>query len=232
MGRGEKKNWGLEELLSVVGFVFELLRVVVNALRKRGGTIEDLRRLLKDSALVDQVFDLIVVKPVAVITPHLLSLVGSTSEIFFPIPGGKFVVRDHFKVDVSDKAWVKISFIGDNFKNWFLGLVEGRSDAVCFSSFNLLQRSVDGLIIQELGGESKVVVTAWSLWELLKAQNKGQSGILLIDGCANIFYIWDVSGVLRTVSVRWHGGGWDINADWILDSSGWFDRNRIFSRNS
>ncbi len=60
MSRKGKKDWDLWMLLSVVGFVFELMRVSVNALQKRGGTIEHLRRLLKEPALVDQVFDLLV----------------------------------------------------------------------------------------------------------------------------------------------------------------------------
>jgi hypothetical protein len=47
MSRANKKNgYDLETLLSVLGFVFELMRTVVNALRKRGGTIDHLRRLL------------------------------------------------------------------------------------------------------------------------------------------------------------------------------------------
>ncbi|MCX6778740.1 MAG: hypothetical protein NTU97_00725 [Candidatus Magasanikbacteria bacterium] len=75
MSRKEKKSWGLEDLLSVVGFVFELLRVVVNALRKRDGTIEHLRRLLKEPDLVDQIFDLIVVKPVEVVKSAFSALV-------------------------------------------------------------------------------------------------------------------------------------------------------------
>ncbi len=60
MSRKDKKEWTLETLLSVVGFLFELLRVVVNALRARNGTVDDLRRLIREPKLVDDVFDLIV----------------------------------------------------------------------------------------------------------------------------------------------------------------------------
>lgn len=67
MSRENKKDWDLGTLLSVVGFVFELVRVTVNALRQRGGTVEHLRRLLNDPKLVDQVFDLIVGRAGAVI---------------------------------------------------------------------------------------------------------------------------------------------------------------------
>jgi len=60
MSRREKKEWNLDVMLSVVGFVFELIRVTVNALRARNGSVDDLRRLLREPALVDEIFDLIV----------------------------------------------------------------------------------------------------------------------------------------------------------------------------
>jgi hypothetical protein len=60
MSRKEKKDWSPDTLLSIVGFVFELVRIIVKALQKRGGTINHLRRLLKEQELVDRVFDLIV----------------------------------------------------------------------------------------------------------------------------------------------------------------------------
>ena len=62
MSSRQKKDWNIDTLLSVLGFVFELMRVVVTALRKRGGGIDHLRRLLKEPALVDKVFDMIVDK--------------------------------------------------------------------------------------------------------------------------------------------------------------------------
>jgi hypothetical protein len=68
MSRNKNKDWDLGTLLSVVGFVFELIRVIVNALRKRDGTIDHLRRFLKEPDLVDKVFDLIVEKTVEVFT--------------------------------------------------------------------------------------------------------------------------------------------------------------------
>lgn len=97
MSRREKRDWGLEELLSIVGFVFELVRVVVNALRKRGGTIDDLRRLLKDQALVDHVFDLIVVKSIA-----------TFSALVTYVPPSLVVLKSAF--DWVDDFYATISF--------------------------------------------------------------------------------------------------------------------------
>ena len=89
MARKDKKDWGLEELLSVIGFVFELLRVVVNALRKRGGTIDDLRRFLREPDLVDKVFDMVVQKPVSVIR----HLINTDAKPF--LPAGWQGVEEH-----------------------------------------------------------------------------------------------------------------------------------------
>lgn len=62
--QNHKKHWNIDTLLSVLGFMFELMRVVVNALRKRDGDIDHLRRLLKEPQLVDKVFNLIVYSPI------------------------------------------------------------------------------------------------------------------------------------------------------------------------
>ncbi len=67
MSGRQKKDWNIDTLLSVLGFMFELMRVVVAALRKRGGGIDHLRRLLKEPALVDKVFDLIVDKATEIV---------------------------------------------------------------------------------------------------------------------------------------------------------------------
>lgn len=228
MARKDKKDWDLGDLLSVVGFVFELLRVVVNALRKRGGTIEHLRRLLKEPDLVDKVFDLIVVKPAEAVKSILLTLIASTSSISV----GRFVVQDHFRVDTSDSAEVKISYLGDNFKSWFLNLVETGVETVSLSCHTLLKGSLDGPIMEELGGESRVVVTMAVIWELLKAQRSGKSGILLTNGYANIFYVKDATGTLRAVRVYWGGDGWYVFAGSVTRPLAWHAGGRVFSRNS
>ncbi len=62
--RSKEKNWNLRTLLSVIGFIFELIRVVVHGLEKRNGTIGHLRRLIKEPKLADRVFDLIIEQPV------------------------------------------------------------------------------------------------------------------------------------------------------------------------
>ncbi len=101
MSRKEKKDWSLDALLSVVGFVFELVRVVVNALRRRDGTVDHLRRLLNEPTLVDKVFDLIVVKAEAA-----LPLPPDHYSVFVPYgPIPSYAEMDKKLFDSSSELW-------------------------------------------------------------------------------------------------------------------------------
>lgn len=97
-----------------------------------------------------------------------------------------------------------------------------------------LPKEEDGIaIIPELGGEVKAEASLKELHGLLKKQGNGEKeGALLTDGRANIFYIRNISGVLRAVTADWGGGGWFINASSVEDPDDWLAGNRVFSRNS
>ena len=47
-----------------------------------------------------------------------------------------------------------------------------------------------------------------------------------------IFYCKDSAGVLRAVVVHWYGVGWRVHANEVTDPGGWYDGDRVFSRNS
>ena len=144
----------------------------------------------------------------------------------------KFVAKEKF---VKDSKEVKFYGIWDNFTNWFLaddGKIEEPINEQTLRYGNLTKSSVDGPIIEELGGEAKAETTLSELYDLLKKQAKGEEGDLLTNGYANIFYIKDTSGVLRAVSVRWGGGGWSVYAYSIEPSDDWVAGSRVFSRNS
>jgi hypothetical protein len=91
---------------------------------------------------------------------------------------------------------------------------------------------VDGPIIAELGGEEKSETTLSEMFSLMEKQGKGEDGVLLNNGYANIFYIRDLAGVLRAVGVRWGGGGWGVGADSVGGPDRWDGGYRVFSRNS
>ena len=144
----------------------------------------------------------------------------------------KFIARDRFAVNTKSDAPVKISYLGDNFKKWFLGKVEEPFIESALRYGKLRKPSVDASIIAELGGEEKAETTLTELWQALEKQPNGEKGDLLTNGYANIFYIRDVNGVLRAVRARWYGDGWIVFAFSVEGPFWWFAGHRVFSRNS
>ena len=65
----------------------------------------------------------------------------------------------------------------------------------------------------------------------MKKRSIGKAGVLLKNGYANIFYIKDIAGSLRTVYVIWLNGGWDVNADAVEGEGGWGHGRQVFSHN-
>ncbi|MFA5109391.1 MAG: hypothetical protein WC458_02520 [Patescibacteria group bacterium] len=150
--------------------------------------------------------------------------VSSTTE--------KFVAKDKFKVDTGKKAKVKISYLGDNFKEWFLGKTEDPFAGSTIYGRKLEKNSVDGPILQELGGNEAAETTLTEIYAAMEAQSNGENGDSLINGWVNIFYIKDVNGTLRAVSVRWGGDGWGVFAGSVGGPDEWLAGGRVFSRNS
>lgn len=145
----------------------------------------------------------------------------------------KFVAKEHFKVDISRKAKVKIAFLWDNFQKHFLPKIEDGMLAGELKVHKLLRSSLDAPIMTELG-EPKVYSTVLAdLWALLEKQPNGEEkGVLLVNGYANIFYIHDVDGTLWAVNAPWFSGhgGWNVGALSVGDPSGWDGGVRVVSR--
>jgi hypothetical protein len=144
----------------------------------------------------------------------------------------KFVAKDKFKVNTGKKAKVKISFLGDNFKEWFLGKTEDPFVGSTVYGRKLEKNSVDGPILAELGGNDVAETTLTEMYSVMEAQPNGESGNLLNNGWANIFYVKDINGVLRAVFVFWFDGGWNVRARSVGGPGGWSADVRVFSRNS
>lgn len=144
----------------------------------------------------------------------------------------KFVARDHFVIDTSNDALVRIGFIDDNFKQWFLSKIEKPTGKTELKSQRLCKYLLDAPILKELGNFAET--TLGEIRELLKLQAQGQEGDLLTNGRANIFYVCDVDGVLRAVNVDWnvHYGYWRVHACSVGCPSWWVASGRVFSCNS
>jgi len=150
-----------------------------------------------------------------------------------------FVAREHFVMNARDDAPVKISCLRDssegNFENsrfgrWFLGKKEQPFGGSNLRYGKLSRPSVNEPIIAELGGEEEAETTLTEFFILLREQKKSKSGPLLTNGRPNIFYIRDVSGVLRSVRACWFDGGWDVRALAVADPRAWDDNSQVFSR--
>lgn len=147
----------------------------------------------------------------------------------------KFVARDRFVVNTKQNAPVKISAVWDNFTAWFLsgkGKTEDPISEQTLRYHKLRQLSVDGPIIQELGGEEKSETTLTEMFSLMEKQKNGKDGVLLNNGYANVFYVRDKIGVVRAVGVDWDDVGWSVRADEVTYPHGWLVGRQVFSRNS
>lgn len=172
-------------------------------------------------------------------------------------PVGTIMVRPELEFNPSarfvvsvKKAPTMFSYVGDNFKASFLSprrpsaseaapdggpyRQSGVPDSVNeFARYhNLNKNSSDASIIAALGGEAKAETTPAEVYALLTKQANGESGALLTNGYANIFYVCDTSALLRAVSVSWVGDGWFVNADSVEFPYVWGAGHRVFSRDS
>lgn len=164
-----------------------------------------------------------------------LSILEFVSTVVVPATTGNLVAKEKFVRDTGIKAKVKISYLGDNFTSWFLsgsGKTEDPISEQTLRYHKLRKSSVDGPIIEELGGEEKSETTLSEMFVLMEKQGKGEDGVLLNNGYVNIFYIRDQNGVLRAVSVDWDGDGWGVYAFSVEDPRTWYVGYQVFSRNS
>lgn len=157
-------------------------------------------------------------------------LLESLGTLTLPATTGQFVARKKFVVDTSREAAVKISYLGDNFKAWFLDKIEGPAAETILRYAKLLRSSVDGPILAELGETAET--TLGQLFWLMEQQPNCEGSTIQSDGRANIFYILDATTLLRAVFVFWDGDGWFVDANSVSFPIAWRGGSRVFSRNS
>lgn len=179
------------------------------------GGIEGIQRFLRGELEVKEVVEKAVEKIADLLTFISCVTVAATQ---------KFVAKDFFNP--------KKFYLGDNFKAWFLGKIEEPQAEMELRRHTLLRRSRDLPIITELGGEEKGETTLSQIASLIANQANGEEGTLLVNGYANIFYVRDINGVLRTVDAFWYGGRWRLRAYPLEDPDEWNDGHQVFSRNS
>lgn len=136
------------------------------------------------------------------------------------------------KLAIGTQDGVVIGWLGDNFKKHFLGKNEVGVPAQQLRVHRLRKNSVDGPIIKELGGEEIVETNLATMFEAMKKQCSGQTGDLLVNGYANIFYVRDAAGTLWAVYCDWRSDPryWCVEAYPITYPRGWSAGRQVFSR--
>lgn len=128
----------------------------------------DISKVNRDEAR--KVFGL---EPLTLKLEPLLELLGTVT---IPATTGKFVAKDRLKVNTGKNAPVKISWLGENLKAWFLNKEEELISETMLRYHELRKPSVDGPIIAELGDEAKVETTLAEMFALMERQRNGKSG--------------------------------------------------------
>ena len=162
------------------------------------------------------------------------SLLEAVGMVTIPATTSRFIAKDKFVINTSAAAPVQINHVGENFRRDFLsgeGTIEDPKGETTLRCDRLRQSSKDSFITTELA-DDKAETSLTELCILVEKQGRCQAGVLLTDGSANIFYIKNRTGVLRTVCVRWYVNGWDVGADSIGDPDRWGSGSQVFSRNS
>jgi len=153
----------------------------------------------------------------------------------FPMTA-EFRAIDHLRITPQDEeatAELVIGFITDNVKNNFL-VDGGKVETSIFDSkirpYTLKKNSVDSSIIADLGGEEAAETTVAEMVSLMRRQGRGQQGILLTNGNANIFYIRNTKGVLWAVRCRWNSSYWVVRAFPVADRDAWRAGDQVLVR--
>lgn len=163
------------------------------------------------------------------LNPPLLEEIGT---ITIPAMTERFVARDKFVLNCGERAkpGARISYLGENFRDWFLGKTEEPTADTSLRYAHLTRPEFDGLILAELGDQKETTLA--EIYALMECQPNGELGVLLNNGWANVFYVLDVNGALRAVDVHWGGDGWYVHARSVEHPAGWYDGRQVFSRNS
>lgn len=120
--------------------------------------------------------------------------------------------KQQFKVGQNN-----ISYLGDNFKEWFGDLKFQKGEAI--TTLKKLPRSMnDKEILDEIKPEE---ISLGDLYESLKSMDKSVWFLC---------YIKDVNGVLRAVRDRWNGDGWGVDASSVGLVNRWVVGYQILSR--
>lgn len=163
------------------------------------------------------------------------SLFEAMETVSVPETSEAFIACKKFVCDTDPAVVAKIGIkhLNRNFMLWFLagdGTIEDPMEEQTLRYAKLREDSLDGPIVAALGGGTKARTTLTAIYALI-AQQAIERDALVCRDLANIFYVRDCAGILRTVSVHRVSGGWSICAHLLGGMGRWFKGCRVFSHN-
>ncbi len=133
----------------------------------------------------------------------------------------KFVAKDHIKA-------ANVVRMDGNFRKLFFDMVEENVEATTLNAYNLERALLDAQVLAELGERARIFLAHF--FELLEKQSKGEAGLFLTNGYANIAYIIGSDGNLWAVYADWHGSGWDMHAYSVDRPFRWLVGSQVLAR--
>lgn len=224
------KNGTLNQAAKILSLFEDTPREQIQAILSKG-LLADLRDANIDEIDRDEFRRVCGLVPLKPENPPLLEKIGTVT---IKAATEKFVAREKFQLNYGKEAkpGVSIAYLGDNFTSWFLEKTEEPKPETALDYSKLMRPSLDTPIMEELGEAKETMLV--EIYALMERQAKGEEGVLLTNGWANIFYVRDANGTLRAVRVDWDSvnEGWHVLADPVTYSSRWSVGNQVFSRNS
>ncbi|KKW24694.1 MAG: hypothetical protein UY70_C0005G0017 [Candidatus Kaiserbacteria bacterium GW2011_GWB1_52_6] len=143
----------------------------------------------------------------------------------------EFVAAKNYVIDTSERARVRISWLGGNFKTYLLPKIEHNIAASDLklqtlrrSSIDLPKNAEEPGTIAGLGGLEKAETSLYEFFETLAHKQATQDFTWLIG------YVRDDNNVLWAVSAHWYGGGWGVEAYSLRLPFGWRAGREFVSR--
>ncbi|KKU94116.1 MAG: hypothetical protein UY26_C0003G0267 [Candidatus Jorgensenbacteria bacterium GW2011_GWA1_48_13] len=225
-----------DELVQFAGHFQSLATAVSRNLEERGvNVVEAIAEAAKPQGA----------RAVAKIVDALAELVENGKRVVGAL---NLIVAD---IAVKTELFTKNSFFGegspvklyiwDNFRNWVLTAILENIPAFqgMLVKHQLTKGMYDSEILSGLGHPTPFSPTEFAavIRDLISKQSRGEEGLLLTNGYANIFYVQLPAGAggedARVVAVRvtWNAGDDDWHLDaYGLDDDGWGDGVCVFSR--
>jgi len=153
-----------------------------------------------------------------------------------PATTKEFVAKKKFRVGVDKNAKVKIARLCDSFRELFLTKVEDPFPGSVLYGRDIIKDSYGLFMFNKLKVYKNTDTSLFEIFTMMKRQPNGEPGVLLNNGPANFFFVYDINGIQRPVFVRWlrrdwHGPGWFIGAKYYKLRDCLDPDMRTFSRN-